>query len=97
MQSEARLSERSQCSIRAIKRGQFALQEKGGEAAEEKGLLFSMNGNGNLKVVCMFSSGFQSYLIREPEVTQLLKMVETFYFKLLYFPFLGVSLIFVLT
>ena len=62
----------------------------------KKRLLFSMNGNSNLKVVCIFSSAFQSHLIREPEVTQLLKMVEIFYFKLLQFPFSGISLIFVL-
>ena len=45
--------------------------------AEER-LLFSVNGSSNLKAVCMFSSGFQSHLIREPEVTQLLKMWKYF-------------------
>ena len=94
LQSEPRLSGRSQCGIRAIK---WSLHfRKKEEKWLKKRLLFSMNGNSNLKAVCIFSSGFQSHLIREPEVTQLLKMVELFYFKLLQFPFSGISLIFVL-
>ena len=67
-----------------------------GRSGCREGTLFSVSGT-QLKAVCMFSSGFQSYMVRESEVTQLFKMVETFYFKPLYFPFLGVSLIFVLT
>ena len=81
MQSEPRLSGRSQCGIRAIKCSLHFRKKE--EKWLKKRLLFSMNGNSNLKAVCIFSSGFQSHLIREPEVTQLLKMVEIYYFKLL--------------